>query len=271
MAVESKRMQQRYGTYSQFEDDISNLLPHEFASVTSGDPHTTSGKGLYFKSTSGDPNRILTDEDKDNIDTDIQQLQTNVGTLQSTVTIQGNNISQHTTNLATLNLAMHNANQRIGTLETAMPNKLEQSDMEEYAYSKSTTTNLIAQALSNYYPSSTIDNMLSFGFGQISNSRFAGSPHYAWVKLGFKTVSNQAVGGICGMAIDSPLCTGSNTTLTVPLPFPPATDIKIPVIVGSTQIMCDISANAQSFDITGIQNGDKVSAMIGYRISEAVG
>ena len=64
MAIEKKRMQQRYGTYQQFQNNINNLLPNEFASVTSGDPNTVSGEGLYFQCGSNTPKRILTEEDK---------------------------------------------------------------------------------------------------------------------------------------------------------------------------------------------------------------
>ena len=64
MAIEKKRMQQRYGTYQQFQDNINNLLPNEFASVVSGDPNTDSGEGLYFQCGSNTPKRILTEEDK---------------------------------------------------------------------------------------------------------------------------------------------------------------------------------------------------------------
>ena len=58
MAIEKKRMQQRYGTYDQFQADKENLLPNEFASVTSGDPNTSDGKGLYFGYGSGKAKRI---------------------------------------------------------------------------------------------------------------------------------------------------------------------------------------------------------------------
>ena len=64
MAIEKKRMQQRYGTYQQFQNNINNLLPNEFASVVSGDPNTDSGEGLYFQCGSNTPRRILTEEDK---------------------------------------------------------------------------------------------------------------------------------------------------------------------------------------------------------------
>lgn len=58
MAIEKKRMQQRYGTYDQFQAEKENLLPNEFASVTSGDPNTSDGKGLYFGYGSGNAKRI---------------------------------------------------------------------------------------------------------------------------------------------------------------------------------------------------------------------
>ena len=106
MAIENKRMQQRYGTYTQFDADKSNLLPHEFASVTANDPNTTSGKALYFYSGSGEPNRLLTDEDKTSIDSGItsaannaaealnttSSLQVGLNNLQSTVQSQGSRI-----------------------------------------------------------------------------------------------------------------------------------------------------------------------------------
>lgn len=106
MAIENKRMQQRYGTYTQFDADKSNLLPHEFASVTANDPNTTSGKALYFYSGSGEPTRLLTDEDKTSIDSGItsaannaaealnvtSSLQVGLNNLQSTVQSQGSRI-----------------------------------------------------------------------------------------------------------------------------------------------------------------------------------
>ena len=64
MAIEKKRMQQRYGTYDQFQKE--NLLPHEFASVTSGDPNTSDGKGLYFGYGSGDVKRIAFSDEINN-------------------------------------------------------------------------------------------------------------------------------------------------------------------------------------------------------------
>lgn len=47
MSTDYKRIQQRNGSYDDFV--LSNLLPNEFGSVTSGDPNTDDGKALYFK------------------------------------------------------------------------------------------------------------------------------------------------------------------------------------------------------------------------------
>lgn len=67
MAIEKKRMQQRYGTYDQFQADKQNLLPNEFASVTSGDPNSVGGKALYFAFGPGDAKRLMTAEDAEAI------------------------------------------------------------------------------------------------------------------------------------------------------------------------------------------------------------
>lgn len=265
MAIENKRMQQRYGTYEQFEDEVSNLLPHEFASVISGDPSTTSGKGLYFYSGSGNPNRLLTDEDKSAMDSNINtalsdssqalstadSLQVGMNNLQSTVQSQGD---------------------RINNLESVIDDKVEMDDVEDYAYSKSDVQNILNMVLSNYYTSYIINDMISFAFGEITTSqatsRFAGRPHYSWVKLGFEVVNEQHVGGLCIMTIDSPLCTSNDTTLEVILPFVPANDMKISAFVGSRLVSCQITAGSTTLQIPEIMNGDKVSAFFAYRVSQ---
>lgn len=63
MAIEKKRMQQRYGTFEQYTADKNNLLPNEFASVTSGDTSSTDGTALYFKSGTKDPIKVITKND----------------------------------------------------------------------------------------------------------------------------------------------------------------------------------------------------------------
>lgn len=63
MAIDKKRMQQRYGTFEQYTADKNNLLPNEFASVTSGDTSSTDGTALYFKSGTKDPMKVITAND----------------------------------------------------------------------------------------------------------------------------------------------------------------------------------------------------------------
>lgn len=63
MAIDKKRMQQRYGTFEQYTADKNNLLPNEFASVTSGDTSSTDGTALYFKSGTKDPVKVITEND----------------------------------------------------------------------------------------------------------------------------------------------------------------------------------------------------------------
>lgn len=67
MAIEKRRMQQRYGTYEQFQSHLQNILDHEFISVDSGDT-TLEGttKGLYFKFPGGNPVRIYTTNEMEN-------------------------------------------------------------------------------------------------------------------------------------------------------------------------------------------------------------
>lgn len=63
MAIDKKRMQQRYGTFEQYTADKNNLLPNEFASITSGDTSSTDGTALYFKSGTKDPMKVITAND----------------------------------------------------------------------------------------------------------------------------------------------------------------------------------------------------------------
>lgn len=63
MAIDKKRMQQRYGTFEQYTADKNNLLPNEFASVISGDTSSTDGTALYFKSGTKDPVKVITAND----------------------------------------------------------------------------------------------------------------------------------------------------------------------------------------------------------------
>lgn len=63
MAIENKRMQQRYGTYEQFTAHQDEFLPNEIESVTSGDPNTEDGKAVYYAFGPGDTKRLMTAED----------------------------------------------------------------------------------------------------------------------------------------------------------------------------------------------------------------
>lgn len=58
MAIESKRMQQRSGTYEQFLAHKSEFLPNEFGIVTSGDPSTSDGKAVYIATGIGEVKRL---------------------------------------------------------------------------------------------------------------------------------------------------------------------------------------------------------------------
>lgn len=68
MAIENKRMQQRVGTYAEFERYKDSLLPNEFASITSGCPDVPDGTALYFKNGVNSPKRLITDEDIQGLD-----------------------------------------------------------------------------------------------------------------------------------------------------------------------------------------------------------
>ena len=62
MAIENRRMQQRYGSYDKFKTDKGKHLPNEFLSVTSGDPNSGTGKGLYFAFTPSEVEQLMTRE-----------------------------------------------------------------------------------------------------------------------------------------------------------------------------------------------------------------
>ena len=62
MAIENRRMQQRYGSYDRFKTDKGKHLPNEFLSVTSGDPNSGTGKGLYFAFTPSEVEQLMTRE-----------------------------------------------------------------------------------------------------------------------------------------------------------------------------------------------------------------
>lgn len=76
MAIENKRMQQRYGTYEEFQENKRSLLPNEIASVISGDPSSRNGKSLHFSFGSNDVRKIMTEEDA------IDLIETNTASLE---------------------------------------------------------------------------------------------------------------------------------------------------------------------------------------------
>lgn len=59
MAVDYKRMQQRFGTYSEYQSSESGVLPNEIISVLSGHPNTADGTALYFKVGTNSPKRLV--------------------------------------------------------------------------------------------------------------------------------------------------------------------------------------------------------------------
>ena len=122
MAIEKKRMQQRYGTYQQFQDNINNLLPNEFASVVSDDPNTDSGEGLYFQCGSNTPKRILTEEDK---------------SLPVVTTVDVNSDNDHIPTAKAVydysasKSAVNNINTEIQHIEDSLGDKLEEADVQQ--------------------------------------------------------------------------------------------------------------------------------------------
>lgn len=59
MAVDYKRMQQRFGTYSEYQSSENGILPNEIISVLSGHPNTADGTALYFKVGTNSPKRLV--------------------------------------------------------------------------------------------------------------------------------------------------------------------------------------------------------------------
>lgn len=62
MSTEFKRMQQRVGTYEEYQAYKNTILPNEFITVTSGSPDTDDGAALYYKIGSKEP-KLIVDED----------------------------------------------------------------------------------------------------------------------------------------------------------------------------------------------------------------
>lgn len=77
MSIEYRRMQQRVGTYAQYEQYKDKILPNEFAAVTSGSPDTDDGSALYFKNGTKSP-KLIVDEDK--LKSELKKLKDEIGT-----------------------------------------------------------------------------------------------------------------------------------------------------------------------------------------------
>lgn len=107
MAIENKRMQQRYGPYSKFLADKGKLLPNEFAAVTSGDPNSGTGKGLYFAFGAGDAEQLMTYQNgKRMVDNAMKEIQSEFLGSVKEATANANTATKNTTSAtATANSA----------------------------------------------------------------------------------------------------------------------------------------------------------------------
>lgn len=83
MAIENKRMQQRSGTFTQYQDNQSSVLPNELIVVTSGDRHTTDGKTAYLKIGTTTQKRIVFGDELKATNDNVSTLTTAVISLQS--------------------------------------------------------------------------------------------------------------------------------------------------------------------------------------------
>lgn len=83
MAIENKRMQQRSGTFTQYQDNQSSVLPNELIVVTSGDPNTTDEKAAYLKIGTTTQKRIVFSDELTATNNNVSTLTTDVTSLQS--------------------------------------------------------------------------------------------------------------------------------------------------------------------------------------------
>lgn len=81
-------IQNRRGSYADFGDG-SNLVDGEFGIVMSGDTNTDDGTGTYISNGGGIVHRLLTDDDKEELATDISALNTTLTNI-NVVTDSGN-------------------------------------------------------------------------------------------------------------------------------------------------------------------------------------
>lgn len=83
LAIENKRMQQRSGTFAQYQDNQSSVLPNELIVVTSGDPNTTDEKAAYLKIGTTTQKRIVFSDELTATNSNVSTLTTDVTSLQS--------------------------------------------------------------------------------------------------------------------------------------------------------------------------------------------
>lgn len=76
MAIEKKRMQQRYGSYAEFIAEKGRYLVGEFQTVRTGDPNSGTGRGLYMAFEPGVSEQLMTYENgKKLIDEATEEIQ----------------------------------------------------------------------------------------------------------------------------------------------------------------------------------------------------
>lgn len=76
MAIEKKRMQQRYGSYAEFIAEKGRYLVGEFQTVRTGDPNSGTGRGLYMAFEPGVAEQLMTYENgKKLIDEATEEIQ----------------------------------------------------------------------------------------------------------------------------------------------------------------------------------------------------
>ncbi len=97
LAIENKRMQQRSGTFTQYQDNQSSVLPNELIVVTSDDPNTTDGKTAYLKIGTTTQKRIVfsdelkaTNDNVSTLTTDVTSLQSQLSTTNDSLTAVAN-------------------------------------------------------------------------------------------------------------------------------------------------------------------------------------
>ena len=83
MAIENKRMQQRSGTFTQYQDNQSSVLPNELIVITSGDRHTKDGTTAYLKIGTTTQKRIVFSDELEATNDNVSTLTAAVISLQS--------------------------------------------------------------------------------------------------------------------------------------------------------------------------------------------